>query len=114
MIRRPPRSTRTDTLSLPDSLPICVGGEALVHHGQRRYRAGIGQVAVIAAHLVGQQQALVDHSTYRDRRNEIFLAMRQLHVLNCMAGGLAYYVQLALKGVGHHAVGTASNEQLTE
>ncbi|CPO01337.1 Uncharacterised protein [Bordetella pertussis] len=91
-----------------------VGREALVHQRQRRYRARIGQVAIVAADLVGQQQALVDHGAHRGRGHEVFLAVRQAHVLDGVAGGLADHVQLAFQRVGHHHVGAAADEQLAD
>src|SRR3546814_11607666 len=39
MIRRPPRSTRTDTLSLHDALPISPGATAAARSAARRCRA---------------------------------------------------------------------------
>ena len=91
-----------------------IGGKSLVHHGERRHGAAIGQVAVVAAHLVGQQQPFVDHRTHRDRRHEIFLAMREPHMLDRMAGRLADHIELAFQGVGHHDVCAASDEQLAD
>ncbi len=91
-----------------------VGREALVDQRQRRHRARVGQVAVVAADLVGQQQALVDHGAHRGRGHEIFLAVRQVHVLDGVACGLADDVQLALQRVRHHHVGAAADEQLAD
>ncbi|MNI10564.1 hypothetical protein D3C73_636810 [compost metagenome] len=91
-----------------------VGREALVHQGQGRHRAGVGQVAVVAANLVGQQQALVDHGAHRCRRHEVFLAVGQMHGLDGVAGGLADDVQLAFQRVGHHHVGATADEQLAD
>ncbi len=46
-----------------------VGGEPLVHQRHRRLRQRIGQVVVEGAHLVGEQQALVDHRAAGERRH---------------------------------------------
>ncbi len=91
-----------------------VGREALVHQRDRRHDARIGEVRVIAADLVGEQQALVDHRARRDRRHEVLLAVLQLQRLDLVAGGLADDVQLALEGVGHHHVGAAADEDLAD
>ncbi len=89
-----------------------VGGKALVYQRKGRYRAGVGQVAVVQAHLVGQQQAFVDDGAHGDGRHEIFLAVRQLHAVNGVAGCLADNVQFAFQCVGYHDVGAAANEKL--
>src|SRR3546814_1367112 len=48
MIRRPPRTTRTDTLSLHDALPICVGWRV-----DRVPRMGMERAGVTFASLMG-------------------------------------------------------------
>src|SRR3546814_19341616 len=48
MIRRPPRTTRTDTLSLHDALPICVGWRV-----ERVHRMGMQRAGVTFASLMG-------------------------------------------------------------
>src|SRR3546814_16920503 len=49
MIRRPPRSTRTDTLSLHDALPISVGGRYSSERKQAENTDGIGGVLMLDA-----------------------------------------------------------------
>ena len=46
-----------------------VGGEALMHHRQRRGAQRVGQVLVEAADLGREQQALVDHGAGREGRH---------------------------------------------
>jgi len=92
----------------------CIGGEALVHQRQGRDGPGVGQVAVVQPHLIGQQQAFVDHGAHRDRGHEIFLSVRELHALDGVAGGLADDVEFALQRVGHHDVVPAADEELTD
>ncbi len=91
-----------------------VGREALVHQRQRRHRARIGQVLVVAADLLAQQQALVDHRARRHRRHEVFLAVLELERLDGVAGGLADHVQLPLQRVGGHDVAAAPDEYLAD
>ncbi len=40
--------------------------------------------------------------------------MRQVHVLDGVAGGLADHVQLAFQRVGHHHIGAAADEELAD
>ena len=44
-----------------------VGGEALMHQRQRALEIGLVQVGIIAAELVGEEHALVDHGAARHR-----------------------------------------------
>ena len=91
-----------------------VGREALVHQRQRAHHARILQVQVVLAHLVGQQQPLVDHGARRHRRHVVLLAVVQAQVLDGVAGDLADHVQLALERVGHHHVRAAADEDLAD
>ena len=91
-----------------------VGREALVHQREGRHRARIGQVLVVAAHLVGQQQALVDDGAAAHAGHVVLAAVRQLQRLDRAAGGLADDVELALQRVGHDDVGAAADEDLPD
>src|SRR3546814_4315832 len=69
MVRRPPISTRTDTLSLHDALPIC---EQLVYihsqHQTRQLNAAAFQLFVVDG-FAGHQEQLDDYRTkYRAYR----------------------------------------------
>ena len=91
-----------------------VGGKALVHQADGRDAALVGQVVVVHAHLVGQQQALVDHGAAAHAGNVVFLAVLELEVLDSGAGRLADHVQLALERVLHDHVGAAADEDLAQ
>ena len=91
-----------------------IGREALVHQRDRRHGARVAQVGVVAAHLVGQQQSLVDHGAGGHRRHEVLATVLQEQRLDLVAGGLADDVELALERVGHHDVGTAADEDLAD
>ena len=39
----------------------CVGGEALMYQRDRRLGEWVGEIAIEAAHIMGQEQALIDH-----------------------------------------------------
>ena len=65
-----------------------VGGEALVHQRQRRFRQWIAQIEIEAADLRRQQQSLVDHGAGRERRHvqiaeprQVPLALDRAHVV---------------------------------
>ena len=91
-----------------------VGRKPLVHQAQGRNAARVLQIVKIGAHLVGQQQALVNHGATGHARNVVFLAVLQIEVLNGGAGGLADHIQLALQRVLHDDVVTAANEHLAD
>ena len=91
-----------------------VGRETLVHQTYGRDTALIGQVLVVHAHLVGQQQALVDHGAAAHAGNIVFLAVLELEVLDGGAGRLADHIQLALQRVLHDHVGAAADEDLAQ
>ncbi|MNV17656.1 hypothetical protein D3C71_1084490 [compost metagenome] len=91
-----------------------VGGETLVHQTDGRDAALVGQVFVVHAHLVGQQQALVDHGAAGHARNVVFLAVLELQALDVGAGGLADHVQLALQRVLHDHVVATADEYLAQ
>jgi hypothetical protein len=91
-----------------------VGRKALVHQRNRRFDPGIGEVAVVAAHLVGQQQTLVHDGAGRHRRHEILAAVLQLQRLDLVARGLADHVKLPLKRVRNHDVVAAADEDLPD
>jgi hypothetical protein len=91
-----------------------VGREALVDEGQRRGEARIGQVLVVLADLVGEQQALVDHGAAAHARHVVLAAVRQLERLDRARRGLSDDVELSLERVGHDHVGAAADEDLTQ
>ncbi len=62
-----------------------VGREALVHERERRDAALVGEVLVVDADLVGEQQTLVDDRAGRHRRHEEFLAVDQAQRLDRVA-----------------------------
>ena len=85
-----------------------------MHQRQRRDGARVGQVAVVLAHLVGQQQALVDDGAATHAGHVVLAAVRQAQLLDRRAGRLADDVQLALQRVGHDDVGAAADEDLAD
>ena len=88
-----------------------VGGEALVHQAQGRHATGVFQILKVHTHLVGQQQALVDHGAAGHAGHVILFGVGQAQCLDVGAGGLADHVQLALQRVLHdHVVATADED----
>jgi hypothetical protein len=70
--------------------------------------------SVVLAHLIGQQQSLVDDRACRHRRLVELLAVLQSQRLNGIGSATADDVQLALQGVGNHDVRTTPNEDLPD
>ncbi len=91
-----------------------VGGEALVHQAQRRRAAGVLQVKVIGAHLVGQQQALVDDGAAAHARHVVLFAVLQAQLGDGLAGLLADDVQLAFQRFLHDHVVATTDEHLAD
>ena len=91
-----------------------VGGKALVHQRQGGDRALVLQVQVVGAHLVGQQQALVDDGAAAHAGHVVLAAVRQLQRLDGGRGGLADHIQLALQRVGHDDIRAAPDEHLAD
>ncbi len=91
-----------------------VGAETLVHQRQRTDGARVGQVLEVHAHLVGQQQALVDDGAAAHAGHVVLAAVREFQRLDGGAGGLADDVELALQRVGHDDVGAAADEDLAD
>ena len=89
-----------------------VGGKALVHQTQSRDAALVLQIVEVGAHLIGQQQALVDHGAAAHADHVILFAVGQLEALDVAAGGLADHIQLALQRVLHDHVVAAADEDL--
>ena len=89
-----------------------VGRKTLVHQAQSRDAALVLQVQVIGAHLVGQQQALVDRGAAGHAGDVVLVAVRQIQGLDGGAGGLADHVQLALQSILHDHIGTTADEDL--
>ena len=91
-----------------------IGRETLVHQRQCRNTARILQVEEVLAHLVGQQQALVDDGACRQRSNVELLAVGQAQRLDGVCRGAADDVELALERIGNEYVGTAPDENLAD
>ena len=91
-----------------------VGGETLVHQANGRDATLVGQILVVHAHLVGQQQALVHHGTAAHTGHVILFAVLQTQVLDGRTSGLADHVQLALQRVLHDHIVTTTDEHLTQ
>jgi hypothetical protein len=91
-----------------------VGGEALVHQRHGADGARVGQILVVHADLVGQQQALVDDGAAAHAGHVVLTAVRQLERLDRRGSGLADDVELALQRVGHDDVGPAADEDLPD
>ena len=91
-----------------------VGGEALVHQAQGGDAAFVLQIPKIGAHLVRQQQALVDHRATAHTGHVILFAVLEMQVLDSGAGCLADHVQLALQGVLHDDVVATANKDLAQ
>jgi hypothetical protein len=91
-----------------------VGREPLVHQGQRRSEARVGEVLVVLADLVGEQQALVDHRAAAHARHVVLAAVRQLQALDGARCGLADHVELALERIRHHHIRPAPDEDLAQ
>ena len=89
-----------------------VGGKTLMHQPQRRDATRVLQVVEIGAHLIGQQQALVNHGAAAHAHHVILFAVGELQALDVAAAGLADHVQLALQRVLHDHIAVAANEHL--
>ncbi len=85
-----------------------------MHQGQRRHGTRVLQVEVVLAHLIGQQQALVDHRAAAHAGHVVLAAVRQLERLDRGTGGLADDVELALQRIGHDHVGATADEDLPD
>ena len=91
-----------------------VGGKALVHQAQGRDTTRVFEIAEIGAHLVGQQQALVNHGAAGHAGHVILFAVLELQVLDGGTGGLANHIQLALQRVLHDHIVAAANKHLAQ
>ena len=85
-----------------------------MHERERGDGARIGQVAVVLADLVGQQQALVDDGAAAHAGHVVLAAVRELERLDGRRGRLADHVELALQRVRHDDVGAAADEDLAQ
>ena len=85
-----------------------------MHQTQCRHAALIRQIQEVSAHLVCQQQAFVNHGAARHARHVILFAVRQIQTLDVRTGSFADDVQLALQGVLHNHVITATDENLLQ
>ena len=91
-----------------------VGGKALVNDGERRHHFGLLQVAVVLAHLIGEQQTLIDDGPARHGGHVVLLPVREVQPQNRVARAAANHVQLALQRVGHQGVGAGADENLAD
>jgi hypothetical protein len=91
-----------------------VGREALVHERHRAHHPLVGQILVVHANLVGQQQALVDHGAAAHAGHVVLAAVRQVQLLDGGRRGLADDVELAFERIGHDHVGPAADEDLPD
>ena len=91
-----------------------IGREALVHDRQGALTFRILQVAVVAADLIGQQQALVDHRAGAHGGHEVFRAVLEVQGADAVRRALADDVELALERILHHHVRAAADEDLTD
>ena len=91
-----------------------VGGKALVHQRQGGDRALVLQVQVVGAHLIGQQQTLVDDGATAHAGHVVLAAVRQLQRLDGGRGRLADDVKLALQRIRHDDVRAAADEHLAD
>ena len=95
-----------------------VGRETLMHQRHRRHGQRVLQVAVEAAHIVRQQQALIDNRARRqrrhveliDRRKLVLLGQRRQRVLRLLADGQ----QLAFEMIGIAGVRTGGDDRLAD
>ena len=76
-----------------------VGGEALVHEGERALEVRVVQVGVIGAQLVGQEHALVDQRATRQRHRVIAGGARVLGAIDGVGDHLAQHEQAALEAI---------------
>src|SRR3546814_4473521 len=90
MIRRPPRSTRTDTLSLHDALPICLGssvgptrriGQDEVRPGVQWQEVGSAEVAVVGYLPISK---LDDQQRSEEHTSELQSLMRISYAVFCL------------------------------
>ncbi len=85
-----------------------VGGVARVHEGERGLHRGVREVHVEAAHLGGDQHALVDDGPRAHRAHVKDLARQRRLSRGALLDRAAREVQAALKGVaGRYLVGAA-------
>ena len=91
-----------------------VGREALVDEGERGREARIGEILVVLADLVGEQQPLVDHRAAAHARHVVLAAVRELERLDRARRGLADDVELPLERIGDDDVGAAADEDLPD
>ena len=75
----------------------CVGAEPRVDERERTGHAGIGQVLVVSAHLMRQQQTFIDHGVARQARNVKIVAAFDCRFTDGLLDLLADHVQLAFE-----------------
>ena len=95
-----------------------VGAETLVDEAERRYAIGIAQVVVEAAHLVRQQQPLVDYGAAREARDvgsgqarKVVFALERSQRIERL---LANHHQLAFERVAVGTVFAACDDALAD
>ena len=92
----------------------CVGRKPLMDQRQGRNDPRVAQVEVVPANLITKQEPLVDDRACTHGGHEILAAMGKIERLNGVTRHLADDIELALKRVGHHHVGAAADEHLTD
>src|SRR5947209_18202465 len=81
----------------------CVGRKALMHQTKSAGHIGIDELAIETRDLRGEQQAFVDDSAARERRNVKSLPVFDAGFPHLILSTLTHHVQLAFKGGLVHA-----------
>ncbi len=89
-----------------------VGGEALMHQGQRALEIRIAQIRVIGDKLVGEEHPLVDHGAAGDRHRIIVRGAPLAFAVHYAGDGLAQNVEPALEFLLRPRVRIAGEENL--
>ncbi|SPU68132.1 Uncharacterised protein [Brucella neotomae] len=83
-----------------------VGGKTLVHQRHRAFKAGVFQVQIISADLIGQEHALIDHRAGRHGHDIETLIVAVILLIDAVGDDLAQHEQAALEivvGFQHRA-----------
>src|SRR3977135_3862983 len=89
-----------------------VGGEALMHERERALKVLVVQVRIIGEELVGEEHALVDDGTARDRDRVIARQPSLLAGVDRVRDRLAQDVEATLEFVVAVDLATAADEHL--
>ena len=89
-----------------------VGGEALVHQRQRALEIRLVQIRIVAAELVGEEHALVDHGAARHRDRVIAGHAAVAALVDRLRDRLAQDVELALEIIVGLGGAVAADEHL--